>query len=213
MGSGRNVLSLPFMGRVAEPEARSGGVRACGVRCQNTPQPWLRFAAPSLPMKGREKVDPRIERGDESPVKPVLASPRQVRVGTWPLRFRTLASAPAGRTPKTVGCILAAPVRCRSAEDFRPRRRSSILAWFPSTPRRNAKGLGPGPCPGFPRPPKRLGNLGQRAGPTRLKFRLSPDFRAAVSLGPLTFRRKPLDGKRPDSPRCARRPGGRWTTL
>jgi hypothetical protein len=192
----------------------------CGdiERARRTPPPSFakRLRTVPLPIAKRamgRRRDARIERGDESPVEPVLASPRQVRVGTWPLRFRTLAWAPARRTPKTVGCILAAPVRCRCAEDFRPRRRSSIPAWFLSAPRRNAKGLRPGPCPGFPRPPKWLGTLGQRAGPTRLKFRLSPDFRAAVSLGLLTFAPNPLDGKRPNSPRCATSPGARCITL
>src|SRR5690606_39300725 len=27
---------------------------------------------------------PELERGDETPVEPLVASPRQVRVGTWP---------------------------------------------------------------------------------------------------------------------------------
>ena len=55
--------------------------------------------------------------------------------------------------------------------------------------------------------------LGQRAGPTRLKFRLSPDFRAAVSLGLLTFALNPLDGKRLKSRGCAASGERRWTTL
>ena len=159
------------------PSRRRGRVGSEGAECDVKTHPTVAplrcavllgsHASFRRPHEGEGERHSRIERGDESPVEPVLASPRQVRVGTWPLRFRTLAWAPARRTPKTVSCILAAPVRCRCAEDFRPRRRSSIPTWFLSAPRRNAKGLRPGPCPGFPRPPKWPGTLGQRAGPTR----------------------------------------------
>ena len=60
---------------------------------------------------------------------------------------------------------------------------------------------------------KRLGSLSQSAGPACLKSRFSPDFRAAVSLGLLTFAPNAVDGKRPISPRCAPLPPGRCTSL
>jgi hypothetical protein len=50
-----------------------------------------------------------------------------------------------------------------------------------------------------------------RTGP--LDLRVSPDFRAAVSLGLLTFPRNPLLGKRPNQSVCAEFSRTRWASL
>ena len=65
-----------------------------------------------------------------NPVEPVFTSPHQVRVGTWPLRFRALASAPAGE-PGGGQLYPGGPCPMPVRRGFRPRRRSSIPVRFP----------------------------------------------------------------------------------
>ena len=67
------------------------------------------------------------------------------------------------------------------------------------TPERLIGSLDPAWCSG---PPRRFEIPGQRAGPTRLKFPVSRDFRAAVSLGLITFAPMPGSGKRSETRDC-----------
>lgn len=125
----------------------------------------------------------RIERGDVNPVEPVFTSPHQVRVGTWPLRFRALASAPARQAPEMVSCILATPVRCRSVEDCAS---SSFIDPdpVPFSPAPKRKRSGASILPGLSAVArKRLWNPWSESRTDPLETPVSLGFRAAVSLG------------------------------
>src|SRR5690606_12971681 len=50
---------------------------------------------------------PELSEGTKIPGEPAFLVPSPSPGWTWPLRFRTLASASARRTPVMVGCILS----------------------------------------------------------------------------------------------------------
>jgi len=146
-----------------------------------------------------------IERGDDSPVEPVLSSPHQVRVGTWPLRFRALALTPAERTPEAFGCILSAPGPWRLAGDCAPPSSIDPGPVLPDGSHRSVPHPEPWPCPDFAAVARRRlwRNAGSESRTDPLETPVSPDFRAAVSLGLLTFAPNALNGKRLNSLGCA----------
>ncbi len=149
------------------------GTGRWGVKNPSTPRQAAGGPPPHSPSgDGEETTQPRIERGDVNPVEPVFTSPHQVRVGTWPLRFWTLASAPAGepgdgRLYPCDSCSVAfrfGLLTLTSSTD------PGLVLRDPS--RRSVQCREPGPCPVFPPSPESaFGTLGQRAGPTRLKPR------------------------------------------
>ena len=204
------------------PQAWGGGTKRSEVtegfltrrhrRPDKNPSTASQSPSPSPKQAMGRRLGSGIERGDESPGEPVLASPRQVRVGTWPLRFRTLASASARRTSKMVGCILAAPVRHRSGPACAvPSFVDPGLVPVRAAPKRQTPGAWA--LPGISESTEVAWNPWSESRTDPLEARLSPDYRAAVSLGVLTFAPNPVDGKRPKRPRCATWRAARWTTL
>ena len=113
---------------------------------------------------------------------------------TWPLRFRTLAFVSTGEPGEG---------RLYSGDSWLPAfrgagpRRPEVPAWFPCPVRPKPSGSEAWALSGrLDRSEDRPWRPDQRAGPVRFEPRVSPVFRAAVSLGPLTFRRNRLLGKR-----------------
>jgi len=117
------------------------------------------------------------------------------------LRVRSLTVSPAGEPEEETR-----PPGGSWSPAYRqglPCRRPSIPAWFSVNLRPRASGSGALALSGQSSRPKTPESLDQRAGPTRLKFPVSRDFRAAVSLGPLTFPRNRLLGKHSNFACCA----------
>src|SRR5690606_36469835 len=71
----------------------------------------------------------------------------------------------------------------------------------------------PGPCVGVSASSEEAWNPGSESRTGPLDLRVSPDFRAAVSLGLLTFPRNPLLGKRPNQSVCVEFSRTRWASL
>ena len=163
------------------------------------------------PPRGERWREPELSEGTTLPGGPVRLVPSPSPGWTWPLRFRTLAWASRGRTPSTVGCILSrsGPSAFRGAG---PRRPSIPIRFSVDPPAEAVEVREPGSC--LPsgrsedRPRRRVREPGRFAlSPGSPPFSVSPVFRAAVSLGPLTFAPNGLDGKRPKS--CPVRNQGR----
>ena len=122
--------------------------------------------------------------------------------------------ASARRTPAMVSCILSRSWS-PAFHEVEPRavhrsRSGSLRSPLRPKPLKDPLGLDPVSRPLRSKPP---GAFDQRAGPVRFEPRVSPDFRAAVSLGLLTFAPNAVDGKRPNPAGCAEPPRPRWTTL
>jgi len=149
---------------------------------------------------------PELSEGTWSPGEPAFHVPSPSPGWTWPLRVRPRLGAGGANPSHGLADACRSLVRRRShgvaAMDVQRSRPGSSMA-------RRTPLAKPWSC--------RLVRLRERpvqsAGPTRLEPRLSPDFRAAVSLGPLTFRRKPLSGKRPKTGGCAQPPPAQWASL
>lgn len=117
-----------------------------------------------------------------------------------------------GRTRRRSAPVSSAPGLRRSAR--RTSRRPLIPARFSVIPAPKRQRIGSlGPASVFPRPPRRLGTLGQRAGLVRL-ISGSPRISAPpCPFGLLTFPRNRLLGKRPNRRVCAELPRSRWVSL
>ncbi|NBW08155.1 MAG: hypothetical protein EBR82_09030 [Caulobacteraceae bacterium] len=107
-----------------------------------------------------------------------------------------------------VRCILAAPARCRSVEDCVPavvhRSRSGSLAGPSRRSGSALQSLDPAVPSRFVARGRQWKTVWSESRTDPLEPRFSPDFRAAVSLGLLTFAPNPLDGKRPNFTVCAK---------
>lgn len=128
------------------------------------------------------------------------------------MRFRALASAPAGEPGD--GQLFpggSCPVAFRSR--FSPRPSSTGPDLVPFRFRLSPSAWGLGPARAFHPLLSEAWSLGQRAGPTRLKSPVSLGFRAAVSLGEIKLAPISGSGKRVFRRRCATWAGVRGTSL
>lgn len=125
------------------------------------------------------------------------------------MRFRALASWRRAN-PAPIGCILATPGSRRLAG--RSLRRPKVPAWFPwsSRPKPFRSGAWAPPVAWIGPKTARGAGSESRTGP--LEPRVSPVFRAAVSLGLMTFRRNRRSGKHPIRGVCAKAPPRRCTS-
>ena len=197
--------------------ARRPGKPALAAGRISSTQPPIQVGIFGMDGGGAEggRPAPELSEGTKIPGEPVFLVPSPSPGWTWPLRFRTLASASARRTPVMVSCILSRSwspafheVEPRAVHRSRSGSRRSPLG-----PKPLKDPLGLDPAPRSLRSENPPVASGQRAGPVRFEPRVSPDFRAAVSLGLLTFAPNPVDGKRPNPAGCAEPPRPRWTTL
>ena len=140
---------------------------------------------------------PGIERGDEDPRR--TGSPRPLAKSGLDLAIEVQnpGFASARRTPAMVSCILSRSWS-PAFHEVEPLRRPSIPIRFPlgfrrPKPLKSPLGLDPVSRPLRSKPP---GAFDQRAGPVRFEPRVSPVFRAAVSLGLIKLAPIRRSGKR-----------------
>ena len=156
-----------------------------------------------------------IERGDEDPrrtgfPRPLAKSGLDLAIEVQNPGLSISEANPGDGRLYPVALLVSGVPRGRAP------RRPSIPIRFPGGlpgPKPSKSPLGLDPAPRSLRSENPPVASGQRAGPVRFEPRVSPDFRAAVSLGLLTFAPNPLDGKRPNPAGCAEPPRPRWTTL
>ena len=181
---------------------------------------WPWFTAGAGGREGRVRgpafgPDAGIERGDEDPrrtgfPRPLAKSGLDLAIEVQNPGLSISEANPGDGRLYPVALLASGVPRGRAP------RRPLILIRFPRDlpgPKPSKSPLGLDPAPRSLRSENPPVASGQRAGPVRFEPRVSPDFRAAVSLGLLTFAPNPLDGKRPNLAGCAEPPRARWTTL